>query len=157
MKTLQAGGTTTAFDSQAGTWVININKTQFPGGRPPKRQVTTIQAIPGGVSYIDFLLPGIFVQSVSFRATQTAVGLAEIDPGVQALQVPMMLESWEELDYVRDRIKPDLEKRLEADPAVFRYSWFSGRFPNNPVVNLLGGPPGQLTPLGQAYVAHAAP
>jgi ABC transporter DrrB family efflux protein len=35
------------------------------------------QAIPGGVSYIDFLLPGIFVQSVSFRATQTAVGLAE--------------------------------------------------------------------------------
>jgi ABC-2 type transport system ATP-binding protein len=35
------------------------------------------QALPGGVSYIDFLLPGIFVQSVSFRATQTAVGLAE--------------------------------------------------------------------------------
>jgi ABC transporter DrrB family efflux protein len=35
------------------------------------------QSLPGGVSYIDFLLPGIFVQSVSFRATQTAVGLAE--------------------------------------------------------------------------------
>ncbi len=34
-------------------------------------------ALPQGVSYIDFLLPGIFVQSVSFRATQTAVGLAE--------------------------------------------------------------------------------
>ncbi len=30
-----------------------------------------------GVSYADFLLPGIFVQSVAFRATQTAVGLAE--------------------------------------------------------------------------------
>ncbi|MEA2396555.1 MAG: type transport system ATP-binding protein [Thermoleophilaceae bacterium] len=30
-----------------------------------------------GVKYIDFLLPGIFVQSVAFRATQTAVGLAE--------------------------------------------------------------------------------
>ena len=29
------------------------------------------------MAYIDFLLPGIFVQSVSFRATQTAVGLAE--------------------------------------------------------------------------------
>ena len=52
VKTLQAGGTTTAFDSQAGTWVININKTQFPGGRPPKRQVTTIQAIPGGVKNV---------------------------------------------------------------------------------------------------------
>jgi ABC transporter DrrB family efflux protein len=35
------------------------------------------RALPEGVSYIDFLLPGIFVQSVSFRATQTAVGLAE--------------------------------------------------------------------------------
>jgi ABC-2 type transport system permease protein/oleandomycin transport system permease protein len=35
------------------------------------------RALPPGVSYIDFLLPGIFVQSVSFRATQTAVGLAE--------------------------------------------------------------------------------
>ena len=34
-------------------------------------------ALPAGVSYINFLLPGIFVQSVSFRATQTAVGLAE--------------------------------------------------------------------------------
>ena len=29
------------------------------------------------MSYIDFLLPGIFVQSVAFRATQTAVGLSE--------------------------------------------------------------------------------
>jgi ABC transporter DrrB family efflux protein len=35
------------------------------------------RALPEGVSYVDFLLPGIFVQSVSFRATQTAVGLAE--------------------------------------------------------------------------------
>jgi len=34
-------------------------------------------ALPHGVNYIDFLLPGIFVQSVAFRATQTAVGLAE--------------------------------------------------------------------------------
>jgi ABC-2 type transport system ATP-binding protein len=34
-------------------------------------------ALPGGVSYVDFLLPGIFVQSVAFRATQTAVGLSE--------------------------------------------------------------------------------
>jgi ABC-2 type transport system permease protein/oleandomycin transport system permease protein len=35
------------------------------------------RALPAGVSYVDFLLPGIWVQSVSFRATQTAVGLAE--------------------------------------------------------------------------------
>ena len=34
-------------------------------------------SLPKGVSYIDFLLPGIFVQSVAFRATQTAVGLSQ--------------------------------------------------------------------------------
>jgi ABC-2 type transport system permease protein/oleandomycin transport system permease protein len=34
-------------------------------------------SLPSGVDYIDFLLPGIFVQSVAFRATQTAVGLSE--------------------------------------------------------------------------------
>jgi ABC-2 type transport system ATP-binding protein len=34
-------------------------------------------SLPGGVEYVDFLLPGIFVQSVTFRATQTAVGLSE--------------------------------------------------------------------------------
>jgi ABC-2 type transport system permease protein/oleandomycin transport system permease protein len=34
-------------------------------------------ALPRGVSYVDFLLPGIFVQSVTFRASQTAVGLSQ--------------------------------------------------------------------------------
>jgi ABC transporter DrrB family efflux protein len=34
-------------------------------------------ALPGDLSYVDFLVPGIFVQSAAFRTTQTAVGLAE--------------------------------------------------------------------------------
>jgi ABC transporter DrrB family efflux protein len=34
-------------------------------------------SLPPGVSYIDYLLPGILVQSVTFRASQTAVGLSE--------------------------------------------------------------------------------
>jgi ABC transporter DrrB family efflux protein len=34
-------------------------------------------SLPPGVSYIDYLLPGILVQSVTFRASQTAVGLAD--------------------------------------------------------------------------------
>jgi ABC transporter DrrB family efflux protein len=34
-------------------------------------------SLPAGVDYIDFLLPGILVQSVTFRATQTAVGLSQ--------------------------------------------------------------------------------
>ncbi len=34
-------------------------------------------SLPPGVDYVDYLLPGILVQSVAFRASQTAVGLAE--------------------------------------------------------------------------------
>jgi len=35
------------------------------------------RSLPHGTAYVDFLLPGIFVQSVTFRASQTAVGLSE--------------------------------------------------------------------------------
>jgi ABC-2 type transport system ATP-binding protein len=35
------------------------------------------RSLPNGVAYVDFLLPGIFVQSVTFRASMTAVGLSE--------------------------------------------------------------------------------
>jgi ABC transporter DrrB family efflux protein len=34
-------------------------------------------SLPSGVSYIDYLLPGILIQSVTFRASQTAIGLAD--------------------------------------------------------------------------------
>jgi TRAP-type C4-dicarboxylate transport system substrate-binding protein len=45
----------------------------------------------------------------------TVVGLSEIDPSVAALQyMPMMFRSWEELDYVREQLRPDLEARLAA-------------------------------------------
>ena len=45
----------------------------------------------------------------------TVVGLSEIDPSVTALQyMPMMFRSWDELDYVRDRLSPDLEAKLAA-------------------------------------------
>ncbi len=40
-------------------------------------------SLPPGVDYVDFLLPGIFIQAAAFRSTQTAVGLAEdLDRGV---------------------------------------------------------------------------
>lgn len=42
----------------------------------------------------------------------SGAGLSGIDPDVSALQVPMMLSSYDELDYVRDRISDRLEKGL---------------------------------------------
>jgi TRAP-type C4-dicarboxylate transport system substrate-binding protein len=45
----------------------------------------------------------------------TVVGLTEIDPSVAALQyMPMMFRSWEELDHVREKLRPELEGKLAA-------------------------------------------
>lgn len=43
----------------------------------------------------------------------SSVGLSRIDDAIACLQIPMMIRSYEELDYVRQRIGPKLEKRLE--------------------------------------------
>jgi TRAP-type C4-dicarboxylate transport system substrate-binding protein len=47
-------------------------------------------------------------------AALSGAGMSVIEPGVMCLQMPMMLESYEELDYVRDRVAPNLEKRIEG-------------------------------------------
>ncbi len=45
----------------------------------------------------------------------TVVGLSQIDPSVAALQyMPMMFRSWEEVDRVRERLRPELEAKLAA-------------------------------------------
>ena len=43
----------------------------------------------------------------------TSAGLHQIDSGISCLQIPLMFDSYEELDYVRARISNQLEKRLE--------------------------------------------
>lgn len=48
-------------------------------------------------------------------ALLTAVGLSEIDRSVSSLQLmPMMFRDWREVDYVREKIRPELEARLHA-------------------------------------------
>jgi len=44
----------------------------------------------------------------------SGAGLSHADPGVSCLQIPLLLESYEEFDYVRDRIAPKLEERFRA-------------------------------------------
>jgi len=46
-------------------------------------------------------------------AALTAGGLSDIDKSVAALQIPMMFRSYDELDYVREKLRPTIEKRLE--------------------------------------------
>jgi len=47
-------------------------------------------------------------------AALTTIGLHEISPEPQAVDMPMMIDSWNTLDYVMDHIGPDLEKNIEA-------------------------------------------
>jgi TRAP-type C4-dicarboxylate transport system substrate-binding protein len=46
-------------------------------------------------------------------AALTASGLSDIDKSVMALQIPRMIRSYDELDYVRERLRLALEKRLQ--------------------------------------------
>lgn len=52
----------------------------------------------------------------------TSIGLSRIDEGVACLQVPLMLDSYEELDYVRDHLESRLEQRIE-DKGFKVLSW----------------------------------
>ena len=47
-------------------------------------------------------------------AMLSVIGLTEIDPSVSALQkMPLVFRSWDELDYVREKLRPALEKRFQ--------------------------------------------
>jgi TRAP-type C4-dicarboxylate transport system substrate-binding protein len=74
----------------------------------------TLRVYPGGVAGDD---PDM-IRKMRIGQLQAAVltgaGLAQITPEIQALQMPMMLSSYEELDYVRDRVAPKLEALTEA-------------------------------------------
>jgi TRAP-type C4-dicarboxylate transport system substrate-binding protein len=58
-------------------------------------------------------------------AVLTAVGVAAIDKAVYALGVPMMYDSYEELYYVLDKMRPRLESRLEEKGFVV-LNWADG-------------------------------
>lgn len=56
-------------------------------------------------------------------ALLSVVGLREIDPSIAALQnLPLLFKSWEELDYVREKMRPALEKNF-ADKGFVVLVW----------------------------------
>ncbi len=68
---------------------------------------------PGGVLGDE----GFMVKRMRNRQLQaaalTGVGLSEIAPEVMAVQMPMLIQSYDELDYVMERLAPKLEEILE--------------------------------------------
>ena len=81
--------------------------TKISGGK------VTLRIYPGGVlgdepDMIKKMRIGQ-LQAVALSGS----GLSRLEPAVACLQIPMMIESYAELDYIRDRIAPRLEKLLE--------------------------------------------
>lgn len=48
----------------------------------------------------------------------TGIGLGQITRATMALQVPMMIRSWDELDHVRARMSPKIEAEMDAQGFV---------------------------------------
>ncbi len=47
-------------------------------------------------------------------ALLSVVGLREIEPSISALQnMPLLFKSWEEVDYVREKMRPAMEKKFQ--------------------------------------------
>ncbi|MEK7404899.1 MAG: TRAP transporter substrate-binding protein DctP [Acidobacteriota bacterium] len=81
--------------------------TRISGGK------VTLRIYPGGVlgdepDMITKMRVGQ-LQAVALSGS----GLSRLEPSVSCLQIPMLIESYEELDYVRDRITPRLDKLIE--------------------------------------------
>ena len=56
-------------------------------------------------------------------ALLSVVGLREIEPSVAALQaMPLLFKTWEEVDYVREKMRPAMEKKF-ADTGFVVLSW----------------------------------
>ena len=82
------------------------------------------KAISGGKVKLTIFAGGVLgdepdmVNKLRIRQVQavalSGAGMSTIEPGVGALQIPMMFDSYEELDYVRDRMAPTLEKMIDA-------------------------------------------
>lgn len=75
-----------------------VQVTIYPGGILGDESVLVQQVKDGGIQ----------------AAGLSSAGLSLIDDGVSCLQVPMLFESYGDLDSVRARLAPELERRIEA-------------------------------------------
>ena len=73
----------------------------------------TLRIYPGGVAGDeDAMIRKMRIGQIQAAAI-TGIGLAYLEPSFYALHIPMMYESDEEFDFVRDRYAPVLERKME--------------------------------------------
>jgi TRAP-type transport system periplasmic protein len=62
-------------------------------------------------------------------AAFTGVGLGQIIPAVRVLELPMLFKSYKEVDYVKEKLKPEFEKQF-ADKGFILLGWAEAGFVN---------------------------
>jgi TRAP-type C4-dicarboxylate transport system substrate-binding protein len=56
-------------------------------------------------------------------ALLSIVGLSEIEPSIKALQnIPLLFKTWDEVDYVREKMRPSMEKKF-LDKGFIVLAW----------------------------------
>ncbi|HAM71183.1 MAG TPA: C4-dicarboxylate ABC transporter substrate-binding protein [Verrucomicrobiales bacterium] len=86
-----------------------------------------LKVFPGGAQGSESDTVGLMQTGNLDAALLTAVGLADIEPAVTALQsMPMAFHSLEEVDYVGSKLRPMLEQRLLAKGYVVLFWSDSG-------------------------------
>lgn len=97
---------------EGSSW-YKVLQTMGEGWKKATNGAVTLRIYPGGVAGDeDAVIRKIRVGQLQAAAV-TGIGLSYLDRSFYALHVPMMYSSDEEFDYVRDRIAPALERRLE--------------------------------------------
>lgn len=94
---------------------------------------------PGGILGDETAMVQRMLINQAQAALLTAIGLEEIEPAVTGLQyMPMVFRTLEELDYVAERLQPELEERLLAKGFVVLFWGDTGWvhfFSRDPVVH----------------------
>jgi TRAP-type C4-dicarboxylate transport system substrate-binding protein len=107
-------GTSAPKDTYWHTTLVEMAQEwkRISGGR------VTTAIFPGGVQGSEAEM----IRKVRIDVLQgiaiSGASLPLVDRSVQCLSIPMMLDSYEEFDYVFERVKPELEKRLMREGFV---------------------------------------
>jgi TRAP-type C4-dicarboxylate transport system substrate-binding protein len=92
---------------------------QASGGR------VTVRLFPGGVAGDDPDVVRKMRLGTLNAGVLTSVGVAEIDKSVYAMGIPLMYDSYDEVDWVHEKMRPKLEASLEAKGFV-ALNWVDG-------------------------------
>ncbi len=96
-----------------GTLYYDALREMADSWRETSQGRVVLKIFPGGIAGDE----GDIVRKMRIGQIQASLmtggGLADIAPEVRALQMPMMFASFEELDFVRDRVKSRIEAAIE--------------------------------------------